>query len=156
MLCPQICVHTSHSSQQEWQAHIWVNILEFEGIQELIKWQSQKQNRESWRQGSLYWAEKGKKRMDSPRFVWPVVQSCLNSQDKASVLKDFCSANVSIRATCTGQWGKPWTKLLEACQQKKYEGAGPITIQFLFLKKNPILPLKWSDSTIKSCHSQLI
>lgn len=46
MLCPQICVHISHSSQQEWQAHIWENILDFEGIQELIKQQSQKQNRE--------------------------------------------------------------------------------------------------------------
>lgn len=46
MLCPQICVHTSHSSQQEWQAHTWENILDFEGIQELIKQQSRKQNRE--------------------------------------------------------------------------------------------------------------
>lgn len=154
MLCPQICVHTSHSSQQEWGAHIWENIL---GFEELIKQQSQKENRDRAEdKESCTGLRKERREWTAPDLSDQPVQSCLNNQDKASFLKDFCSTNVSIKATFTGQWGKPWTKLLEACQQKKYEGADPITIQFLFLKKNPILPLKWSDSTYKSGHSQLI
>lgn len=157
MLCPQLCVHTSRSSQREQQAHIWENIFGFEGIREHTEQQRQKQNRERAEDKEAWTGlRKGRSEQMAPDLAGQPVQPCLDSQHKASVLKDFCSAKVSIKATFIRQQGKPWRKWLEACYQKKYDGAGPTTVQFLILKENPIPPLKWSKPTYGSGQSRLI
>lgn len=122
------------------------------GEQKLIKQQSQKQNRERTEDKEAW----ERKEVNGQPQIYLTSQLNPVWTARTKLLFWRTSAVQMIKATFTGQWGKPWTKLLEACQQKKYEGAGPITIQFLFLKKNPILPLKWSDSTYKPGHSQLI
>lgn len=151
MLCPQIRVHTSHSSQQEEQAHIWENILDFEGIQELIKQQRQKQNRDK---DACTGLRKERSEWTAPDLSDQSVQSCLNSQDKASVLKGFCSVNDQGNLYWTVR--ETMNKITRSMSAEEIWRSWPYNHSVLILKKNPFLPLKWSDSTYKSGHSQLI
>lgn len=108
----------SHSSQWEWKAHIWENMLGFEGIQEHIKQQGQKQNRERAEDKEAWtWLRKGRSEWTAPDLPGhsQTHQPCLDCQHRFSVLKAFYSAKVSIKATFIRQQAKPWTKLLEAC-----------------------------------------
>ncbi|KAK4832839.1 hypothetical protein QYF61_025859 [Mycteria americana] len=93
VLRDMLCVHTSHSSQRERQAHIRENIFGFEGIQEHTEQQSQKQNRERADDKEAWTGlRKGRSEWMAPDLSGQPVQPCLDSQRKASVLKDFCSA----------------------------------------------------------------
>lgn len=98
-----VCAHISFQSARMASSHLreFIGLWGNTGAHQPTE--PEAEQGESWRQGSLYWAEKGKKWMDSPRFIWPV-SSILFEQPGQS----FCSEGL-LQCKCFHQGNLYWT-----------------------------------------------
>lgn len=109
-----VCAHTSFQSAREAD---WNSLTSERVYLALRAYRSTSNNKARSRTGRELKTglRKGRSKWMAPDLSGQPVQPCLDSQHKASVLKDFRNAKVSNKATFIRQQGKPWTKWLEAC-----------------------------------------